>query len=351
MPRLTDDEVRRRYGLAPDARVERSSGPAGEPLRLTPDSFRLHTVDSALAWAAWDRPVAVAGTTARLTVQGAFVGEGSPTAVTLRDARDRTVGRGAGPMHRDRVTVDVEVDRQAAAREPDGVLCAADVELTELGLKTVSGPLLVLPFAELVGARWGTDRAVEGDVVSLSCRVEGSAAGVERLGREPAEVAVFVRTEAGETPMDEPVVVLRTEAEGGRIGAEWAATLALDRWDLPSQAELDAEADRAGAARGERPYVYDRPHLVFRVRLAGLEAESGPLAVDDWVELRHYVGGTPAAGCAYTLTLADGTTRGGTLDGDGTAREDGLPPGGVAVAYEPTPPTADGSSPPPPRVS
>ena len=334
MPRLTDDEVRRRYGLAPDARVEHASGPADKPARLTPDSFTVYRVESALAWAAWDRPVAVAGTTARLTVQGAFVGEGSPTAVTLRDARDRTVGRGAGPMHRDRVTVDVEVDRQAAAREPDGVLCAADVELTELGLKTVSGPLLVLPFAELVGARWGTDRAVEGDVVSLSCRVEGSAAGVERLGRERAEVAVFVRTETGETPMDEPVVVLRTRAEGGRVELDWAATLALDRWDLPSQAELDAEADRAGAARGSEGYVYDRPHLVFRVRLAGLEAESGPLAVDDWVELRHYVGGTPAAGCAYTLTLADGAERAGALDADGSAREDRLPPGSVAVAYD-----------------
>ena len=131
-----------------------------------------------------------------------------------------------------------------------------------------------------------------------------------------------------------PVIWSRSRAEGGRVEVEWAATLALDRWALPSQAELDAEADRAGVARGSEGYVYDRPHLVFRVRLAGLVAESGPLAVDDWVELRHAIGGMPDAGRAYTLTLADGATREGTLDGDGAAREDGLPPGAVAVAYD-----------------
>lgn len=352
VPQPTDDEVRQRYGLAPDARVRRSSGPADRPLRLTPDSFTIHQVESSLEWAVWDRAVAVAGTTARFSVQGALVGEGSPTTVTLKDARNRTAGRGAGPMHRDRAVVAVEIDRQTAAREPDGVLCAADVALTELELKIVSAPLLVLPFAELIDARWSADRTVEGETVGLSCRIEGSRAGVERLGREPAEVAVFVRTESGTAPLDEPVVTLRAQAEGGRIEMQWQATLALDRWDLLSQAELDAEAARRGLPAGQPPYLYDRPHLVFRVRLAGLEAESGPLAVDDWIELHHTVGGKPAASRSYALTLADGTTRKGSLGDDGTAREDSLPPGDAVVAYEPAPPAPAGAGPPaPPSVS
>ena len=351
VPQPTDDEVRRRYGLAPDARIYRTSGPADKPLRLTPDSFTLHQVDSSLEWAVWDRPVAVAGTTAHLSVQGAFVGEGSPLDVTLKDGRNQTAGRGTGPMHRGRAVVSVEVDRQTAAREPDGVLCAADVRLTELGLKAVSAPLLVLPFAELVDARWSTDRTAEGETVGLSCRVEGTAAGVERLSREPAEVAVFARTASGAAPLDEPIVALRTQAEGGRVEVEWMATLALDRWDLPSQAELDAEAARRGLPVGQPPYVYDRPHLVFRVRLARLEAESGPLAVDDWTELKLAVSGEPASGRPYTLTLADGTVREGTLDGDGTALEDGLPPGPVSVTYDADdrPPADDDGVPPPAR--
>ena len=35
VPQPTDDAVRQRYGLAPDARVVRTSGPADRPLRLT----------------------------------------------------------------------------------------------------------------------------------------------------------------------------------------------------------------------------------------------------------------------------------------------------------------------------
>ena len=334
MPRLTDDEVRQRYGLPPGTRIVRPRPDALGRVRVTPDAFAYVAVESSLEWAAWDRAVAVAGTTARLTVQGRMVGEGSPTEVVLKDAGNRTVGRGAGPMHRDRTVVDVEVDRRAAATDPDGVLCAADVRLAELGLDLVSGPLLVLPFAELVDARWSTDRTAQGETVGLSCRVEGPRAGVERLSREPAEVDVLVRTEGGEAPLDEPVVALRTTAESGRIGLEWAATLGLDRWDLLSQAEHDAEADRAGAPRGRAPHVYDRPHLVFRVRLAGLVAESGPLAVDDWVRLsRTEPSGTPVPNARYLLTSADGAEREGTLDADGAAYEDGLAPGPVSVSY------------------
>ena len=343
----SDDEIRRRYGLPPGTRIVRSRGPVGDRVRLRPDEFHYRELESELHRGDWDRLVVVAGTTVSLTAQGLAVGEGSPARVTLRDARNRTVGRGGGPMHLDRAVVAVEVDRRAAERDPDGVLCAADVELTELKLRVVSAPLLVLPYAALDRAQWGAERAAEGDVVSLSCRLTGSAAGVERLGRERAEVAVLVRTDAGAAPLDEPVASFRVPVTDGQIKAEWAVTLGLDRWDLLSQTELDAEAARGGRPVGEPPYVYDRPHLVFRVRLAGLEAESGPLAVDDWVELRHHVGGEPATGATYTLTLADGSTRGGTLDGNGRAREDGLPPGGVAVDYDADDDDAGGDDAPP----
>lgn len=334
MPRPTDDDVRQRYGLAPDARIRRSSGPADKPLRLTPDSFTVHEVESTLEWSAWERAVVVAGTTVNLTVQGAFVGEGSPLSVSLHDARGAALGRGASPMYRDRAFVAVDISRQAAAREPDGVLCAADVTLTELKLGMVSAPLLVLPFAQLVDAQWGSERAAEGETVSIRCRVEGSAAGVERLGREPAQVAVFVRSESETAPFDEPVASFQVQADRGQIRAEWAATLGLDRWGLLSQAQHDAEAARVGAVRGEPPHVYDRPHLVFRVRLAGIEVESPPLAIDDSVNLvRTNALGEPVPDARYVLTLADGSTRAGTLDAAGTAHELGLPPGPVRSTY------------------
>ena len=336
MPRLTDDEVRQRYGLPPGTRIVWLTPDELGRVTVEPNTFAVVTVKSAFEWAVWDRPTAVAGTTATLTVQGRMVGEGAPLEVDVTDGRGRRLARAGGPMYRDRARVEVPIPREA-----EGV-AIAEVRLAKPRLKVTSRPLVVLPYAELDRARWGAERVVEGEAVGLSCRVTGSAAGANRLEGASAEVAVFVRTEDGAAPLDEPVVVLRAPVDRGRVEVQWRATLALERWDLLSQAELDAEAARRGFPVGQPPYVYDRPRLVFRVRLAGLEAESGPLDVDDWFELSHAVGGEPAAGRAYELTLADGTVRTGTLDAEGLAREEGLPPGTAYVVYEP-----DSSVPPP----
>ena len=347
MPRLTDDEVRQRYGHAPDARVVRTSGPAGEPLRLTPDSFTLHQVESALEWATWERPVVVAGSKVLLSVQGAFGGEGSPVEVTLRDARNRVVGRGAGPLHRDRATVAVEINRRTAAREPDGVLCAADVRLTELGIETVSAPLLVLPFAELRDARWSADDARDGDDVTLSCRLSGSPAGVERLGRETAEVEVLRGAEAdGAEPVFEPVVTLRVPVTDGRITVRWRVGYDPGgKAQIATQAEFDAAAQRSGRPAGR----YARPAWRFRVRLAGLVAEGPEMGYRDHAEFAWDPGADrPAARAAVEVRLADGTVRQETLGDDGRLRLDDVPPGPVEAVFGHDPGCGPRSSPPSP---
>ena len=182
MPPPSDDEIRRRYGLPPGTRVVRLTPDALGRVRVEPDSFAYVTTEPVFEWAAWDRPVAVAGSTIRLEVQTAFVGEETreiPAAVadvTLKDARNRGgAGRGRGPVSRDRATVEVALDRRAAG------LCAADVKVRDLGLKGTSPPLTVLPYAELDRARWGQGEARDGDAVALSCRVTGTAEGVRRL--------------------------------------------------------------------------------------------------------------------------------------------------------------------------
>ena len=343
VPPPTDDEIRRRYGLPPGTRVVRSRGPVGEPVRVTPDAFHYREVESELHGGTWDRPVVVAGTTVHLTAQGVAVGEGSPVAVTLKDARNRTAGRGGGPMHRDRAVVAVEVDRRAAERDRDGALCAADVELPELGLKVISAPLLVLPYATLDRAAWGQVEARDGDAVALSCRVTGLAAGVERLEGRTAEVEVLRGGEGGADGggaagvLFEPVATLRVPVTDGCVEAVWRVGYdAEGKAQIATQAELDEAAARSGGAAG----TYRRPAWRFRVRLAGLEAESGDLGYRDWVALELVdPGGTPVPDEPYVVHLPDGTTREGTLATDGRAREDDVPPGPVLVEY----PGRDGS--------
>lgn len=74
MPDRSDGDIRRRYGLDPDAQIRRVASDGTQPVRLTPDSLTEVTLTSELDAAAWDRPVVVAGTTGRLSVQGASVG-------------------------------------------------------------------------------------------------------------------------------------------------------------------------------------------------------------------------------------------------------------------------------------
>ena len=329
-----DDETRKRYGLSLEARVRDIEGhdPA-DPVRIEPDSFTVVTVRSSLEWAAWDRPVVVAGGTVRLTVRGTFVGEGAPVAVTLRDARNRVVGWGEGPMHRDRAVVDVDVDRQTAAREPDGVLAAADVEVHDLGLTLVSAPLLVLPFAELTGAAWGAPEARDGDDVGLSCRLTGTAAGVERAGRETAEVEVL-RGDEGPDAVFEPVATLRAPVADGRISVRWQVGLGPNaKAEIATQPALDEAASRTGAEPGR----YARPAWRFRVRLVGLEAESPDLGYRDHVDLAWGDGERPAAGAPVEVRLADGTTREESLGDDGRLRLADVPPGPVQALFGPDP--------------
>ena len=214
-------------------------------------------------------------------------------------------------MHRDQAVVDLEVDRQTARRDPDGALCAADVEVRDLGLKIVSAPLLVLPFAELVDAAWSQSEARDGDTVGLSCRLTGSPAGVERAGRETAEVAVLRGDEGGGdgpgAPF-EPVATLRAPVEGGRVSAQWWMGLdAEGKARIVTQPEYDAVARRTGA-EAER---YARPAWRFRVRLAGLAAASGPMGYRDHVDLAWDAGtdGPTSSGTPVTVRPAIGDAR------------------------------------------
>ena len=282
----------------------------------------------------------MAGTTVSLTAQGLAVGEGSPVRVTLKDARNRTVGRGSGPMHGDRAVVSIEIDRRAAEREPDGALCAADVELTELGLTVVSAPLLVVPFAELRDARWDVSEARDGDDVGLSCRLSGSPAGVERAGRETAEIEVCCGDEGGAEGLGsafEPVTTFRVPVVDGRISARWRVGYPPEsKAQIATQPEFDAAAERSGEAAGQ----YRRPVWRFRVRLAGLAAESAEMGYRDHVDLAWDAGtDRPAGGAAVEVRLADGTVREETLGEDGRLRLADVPPGPVEAVFSEDPRT------------
>ena len=236
------------------------------------------------------------------------------------------------------------IDRRTAAREPDGVLCVADVEIRDLGLKIPSPRLWVLPSAELVDARWSVDWTAEGEAVGLSCRVTGTAEGAKRLEGRVAEVDILRGDEgaggggaggAGLASLFEPVVTLRVPVRDGRIEAQWRVGYdAGGKARIATQPELDAVAERTGA----EAVRYARPAWRFRVRLAGLVAESGEMGYRDHVDLAWDAEtDRPAAGAPVEVRLADGTTREEALGEDGRLRLDDVPPGPVEATFGPDP--------------
>ncbi|WP_420457089.1 hypothetical protein [Rubrivirga sp.] len=343
MPSPTDDEIRQRYGLPPGTRIVRSRGPVGERVRLDPDSFHYRVIESELVWAAWDRPVAVAGQTARLTVQGVAVGEGAPVRADVTDARGRRVARAEALMYRDAVVVDVPIPRQT-----EGVAVAV-ARIDDLGLEVTSGPLVVLPWIEL-SPRWERDGrpaevATPDEPVTLVVGVDARRDLLPKL--EGAAVRLAVRV--GE--LSEPVVELRGVVRDREVRVDWRAVLPGARLDIARQALLDRAADRAGAPRGEPPYRYERPALSFAADLHGVVAVSPPLPVAEPVTLSVVnlaAGGGPAAGREVTLEWPDGSTETQSLDAHGRLALDDVLPGPVEVALQP----ADGEpaeepSPPP----
>ena len=104
----------------------------------------------------------------------------------------------------------------------------------------------------------------------------------------------------------EPVTTLRVPVRGGRIEAVWRVGYdAEGKARIATRPELDEAVERTGAET-ER---YRRPAYRFRVRAAGLEAESDVLGYRDHVELAWDDGDRPAAEAPASVRLAGGTRR------------------------------------------
>jgi hypothetical protein len=119
-------------------------------------------------------------------------------------------------------------------------------------------------------------------------------------------------------------------ALGGELGVG-AARLVLV--ELDSSTPVFSQP-RGGAAGHTRPSASSQRSPSAWSTPSQLRGAAAPAREASWIELRFVDdAGKPLAAQAFSMTLADGSTRRGTLDGSGSAYLDGIHPVSVASSF------------------
>ncbi|NBB85884.1 MAG: hypothetical protein GVY12_06645 [Bacteroidetes bacterium] len=263
------------------------------------------TLPSAIEQVQWADLRAAPGGTVGLEVSTRYVGNGSTLQIKLTDHQGTTHGTFKDQLYGNRLTAEIQVP--AKAREA----LYAEVKFPKHGLKQKSPALLLTPPVEVKNATWSQDEARRGDVLTLSADVEGVPDGTE------AEITIFEHDTDG---AHDPITRFPTLVEKERVEAEWEYEYHEDTDDVPTDDE---------AEQGYRP-----PEYFFRVDVEGVAAESDLLIFKDWIGIELLdIRGRPVPGRDYVLHTPDGTKHKGTLDDNGRAKVEDVPPGPYRVEF------------------
>lgn len=272
------------------------------------------TLTSRIEVAAWRVGRAVAGRAAPVEVLTAFVGEGAPIRLTALTEAGETLSEAEGQIYNNRFVAQLEIPADA----PAGESAYVRAELPDHGLDAESNriPIRQLAVTELA---WSEEEARSGDEVVLSAVVEGARE------ETPALVTIYEHDRDGD---HDRVTEIETRVAGGRIEVRWEYAYHEDTDEILTQEEMEAYG-------GE----YNPPEYFFTVTIEGLEfgyedQDSGLLTFKSWVEIRLLdAEGEPVPQAEYTLILPNGEERTGTLDDNGEAREEDVPPGPCRVVF------------------
>jgi uncharacterized Zn-binding protein involved in type VI secretion len=159
-------------------------------------------------------------------------------------------------------------------------------------------------------AEWSKTKAAVGDKVQMTAECSGIENGTEAILR------IFLRDL---NAPDREIKVIDTKVDGNKIKGEWTFEMQEDL--LPTQPEP-----------GERPRL-SYPKYYFVASAAGCTARSRILEFKDTLELRFVDDeGNPIANAPFKVYCAHGIVKTGTLDSNGEATVEDIPPGRVRVS-------------------
>ncbi len=276
------------------------------------DEIHEVSLPSALTHALWDRKRAVVGDRVGFVVRAHFVGNGSEINVKVTDNNGKNIEKLTGKVFGDYYKGYVNIPENAKES------LSFTAKLPEQGLELESNVLTLIPPILIQNMAWSQEEARRGDIVTLSADTEGVP--------DDTEVMVYVY-EYDQDRAHDFITKFPTRVKQNKIEVEWEYEYHEDTDEIPTEEEMQ-----------EYGKHYNPPEYFWVAEVAGKrfgeEQESGLLEFKDWIEfnMKNY-DNTPVPSEQYMLVLPDGNEISGSLDGDGYAREELLPPGRIIVRF------------------
>jgi hypothetical protein len=278
------------------------------------DSEHKIKLEPVLVSAAWGAGMAIAGQPARVEVYTAFVGNGAPVKIKVKNSRGKGIAKTKGTIKRNKFMGEVTLPEDMAFGEE----AYFEVTLSKNGLDGESNRIPIFPPIEVSSIKWSAAEARRGDVLTLSADISGLPNGSEVL---------LVIYEFDQDKVHDKITELPATVNEGKVEVKWEYEYHEDTDEIPSQEEME-----------EYGRSYNPPEYFFTVKCGNneyaTEQESGLLKFKDHVEIELVnQDGAPVPNEDYVLHLPDGTTRDGKLDEQGKAVVNDVPPGRYRVEF------------------
>lgn len=272
------------------------------------------TLDSELISVTWTCGLAIGGQSAAFEVQTEMVGEGAPIKVKGKSEKGKKLGKLSGVVRRNSFSgaFDIPEDIELGDR------VFFEAKLSGNSLEGESEHIPAYPPIRVSNLAWSAQEARRGDTLTLTADIKG-------LPNE-AELAIVIYEHDQDGGHDR-ITELPARVENEKIEVSWEYEYHEDTDEIATQEELDNYGSN-----------YNPPEYFFTIKVEeteyGREQESGLLKFKDWVGINLTdSSGAPLPDKKYILHMPDGSTRDGTLDDSGYAREENVPPGPLSVEF------------------
>lgn len=272
------------------------------------DALHKVTLPSAIQLASWSAVESEVGSEAPLEVWTLFVGDGQEVKAEVRNKDGKTLGKVSGKVASGRWAGSFPFPDKSEGE------AYFEAEIPKCGLKARSNLLKVWPRRELTNAKWDKTEARRGDVVKLTADAQKFADWTE------VKLSIYEHDADGGHDF---ITELTADVQKEKIEVEWEYDYHDDTREIPTQKDLNPVAGS-----------YRHLEYFFVAWAAGKEAKSGLLKFQDWLEIQPKdVQGRPVPNRDFVVTLADGSERRGTLDANGRARIEDVPPGPIRISF------------------